>query len=129
MNILTSIWDFIWFMFWLYVVIAFLGVLFSVFADLFRDKDLSGWLKAVWMVFLVFLPVLSTLVYLVARGNGMAVRHQKQAEIRQGAQAAYFRSLAGTSVSDEIRTARELLDAGSITSEEYELIKTRALGN
>ncbi len=129
MDIWTNFWDFFWFLFCFYALIAFLGALFSVYADLFRDKALGGWFKALWVVFLVFFPIISVLVYLIVRGSGMAARNQKQAEIRQDAQAAYVRSLARSSISDEIATARTLLDAGSITSQEYELIKARALGD
>jgi hypothetical protein len=128
MDFWSNLWDFISWMFWLYVFIAVLSAVFMVFADLFRDRTLNGWLKAVWIVCLVFLPIISVLVYLIVRGGGMATRNQEHAEIRREAQAAYIRSAAGgTSVSDEISTARTLLDAGSITPEEYELIKKRAL--
>ncbi len=128
MDFWANFWDLLWWLFWFYVLIAFLSALFMVFADVFRDKALSGWLKAVWVIFLVFLPALSVLVYLIVRGRGMATRTQQHAERRQEAQAAYIRSVAaGTSVSDEIAKARTLFDAGSITAEEYELIKERAL--
>lgn len=127
MNWWESFWEFFWFLFWIYAFIAFLTILFSVFADLFRDKELSGWLKAIWVVFLVFLPFLSVLVYLIARGRGMADRGMRHASERQDAQAAYIRSVAGSSASEEISKARALLDAGTITAEEYALIKERAL--
>jgi hypothetical protein len=128
MDFWESFWDFFWFMFWCYVFIAFLFALFSVFSDLFRDKELNGWVKAVWVIVLVFFPVISLLVYLIVRGNGMATRNQKRAASRQEAETAYIRSAAGaTSASDEIAKARTLLDAGSLTPEEYELIKQRAL--
>lgn len=128
MDFWTDFWDFLWWMFWFYVLIAFLSALFMVFADLFRDKDLNGWFKALWVIFLVFLPILALLVYLIARGRGMAARSHHQAELRQEAQTAYIRSVAaGPSVSDEIAKARALLDAGSITQEDYELLKERAL--
>jgi hypothetical protein len=128
MDFWESFWDFFWFMFWCYVFIAFLVALFSVFSDLFRDKELNGWLKAVWVIVLVFFPVISVLVYLIVRGTGMAARNQKRAAVRQEAETAYIRSAAGaTSASDEIAKARTLLDAGSLTPEEYELIKQRAL--
>jgi len=127
MQIWTSIWDFFWFLIWMYAFIAFLTLLFSVVADLFRDRALSGWFKAIWLIFLVFVPFISVLVYLIARGDGMAARGQRLASERQDAQAAYIRSLSGTSLSDEIAKARALLDAGTISAEEYALIKERAL--
>ncbi|GAA1496063.1 PLDc N-terminal domain-containing protein [Paeniglutamicibacter kerguelensis] len=106
---------------------AFLTMLISVIADLFRDRALNGWLKAVWLICLVFVPIISILVYLIARGDGMAARNPRQAIARQDAQSAYIRSVAGVSLSDEIGKARGLLDAGTITAEEYTLIKERAL--
>lgn len=127
MEILSRVWDFFWILIWIYALIAFLTLLFSVITDLFRDENLSGWLKAVWLVFLVFIPFLSTLVYLIARGNGMATRGQRFADTRREEQAAYIRSVSGTSLSDEIAKARALLDAGTISSEEYELIKRQML--
>jgi Phospholipase_D-nuclease N-terminal len=128
MDFWESFWDFFWFMFWCYVFIAFLFALFSVFSDLFRDKELNGWVKAVWVIVLVFFPVISLLVYLIVRGTGMATRNQTRAALRQEAETAYIRSAAGvTSPSEEIAKARTLLDAGSLTPEEYELIKQRAL--
>ncbi|MHA7142484.1 MULTISPECIES: membrane protein [unclassified Arthrobacter] len=127
MEILSTIWDFFWLLIWIYAVIAFLTLLFSVVADLFRDETLSGWLKAVWLVFLVFVPFISILVYLITRGDGMADRGQRLVTERREAQAEYIRSAAGSSISDEISKAHALLDAGTISAEEYELIKQRTL--
>ena len=67
-------WDFFWLLVWSFFFIAYLIVLFQIVADLFRDRELSGWWKALWIVFLILLPVLTSLVYLVARGRGMAER-------------------------------------------------------
>ncbi|NOJ59677.1 hypothetical protein HMI58_06965 [Arthrobacter sp. 147(2020)] len=124
---MSRVWDFFWLLIWIYALIAFLTLLFSVITDLFRDGNLSGWLKAVWLVFLVFVPFLSILVYLIARGDGMATRGQRFADERREEQAAYIRSVSGASLSDEIAKARALLDAGTISSEEYELIKRQTL--
>jgi hypothetical protein len=127
MNFWTNFWDFFWFLFWCYALIAFLIALFSIITDLFRDKALNGWIKAIWIACLVFLPVISVIVYLIVRGTGMAARNQREAGLRHDAQASYIRSVAGTSLSDEIAKARKLLDAGTITPDEYEVIKERAL--
>lgn len=127
MDILSGIWDFFWLLIWAYAVIAFLTLLFSVAADLFRDESLSGWFKALWLAFLIFVPFISILVYLIVRGNGMADRSQAAAGQREDAQAEYIRSVSGASLSDEISKAHALLDAGTISTEEYELIKARAL--
>lgn len=127
MDFWTSFWSIFWFFFWVYAVLAFLTILFSVIADLFRDKSLKGWHKAVWLVGLIFLPFLSILVYLITRGDGMTARNEQHAVARQDAQSAYIRSVSGISLSDEITKARALLDAGTITDQEYTLIKQKAL--
>lgn len=127
MELWSSFWDFLWFLFGVYVFMAFVMWLFAVISDLFRDRALNGWAKAVWLICLVFVPLISLVVYLIARGDGMAARHQRQVSARQDAQAAYIRSVTGVSLSDEINKARALLDAGAITSEEYTLIKQKAV--
>lgn len=127
MDFWTSFWNIFWFFFWVYAVLAYVTILFSVIADLFRDKSLKGWLKAVWLIGLVFLPVLSALVYLIVRGDGMAARNEQRFVARRDTQSAYIRSVSGISLSDEITKARALLDAGTITDQEYTLIKQKAL--
>ncbi|KAA9110259.1 SHOCT domain-containing protein [Microbacterium rhizomatis] len=127
-----SFWDIIWWFLWIFVFVAYLFVLFAILGDLFRDHKLNGWWKAVWIVFLVFFPFITALVYLIARGRGMAERGQAQAKAQQEAQAAYIQSVAGgaaaSSPADEIAKAKTLLDAGTITQAEYDQIKTKALG-
>lgn len=127
MGIWGNLWEFFWFLFWVFVFVAFLGTFFAVVVDLFRDSALSGWFKAIWLVCLVFLPFVSVLVYVIARGEGMAARNHRDDIARRDAQATYIRSLAGTSLSAEITKARELLDAGAITTEEYTRLKEKAL--
>lgn len=128
MDFWASFWDIIWWFLWAFVFIAYLMALFSIIADLFRDKDLSGWAKAVWLLFLLFLPLLTALVYVIARGRGMAERSSTATrEARQEAES-YIRDVAGTSPSAEIAKAKELLDSGAITREEFERIKAGALG-
>ena len=125
-----SFWDIIWWFLWIFVFISYLFVLFAIIADLFRDHKLNGWWKAVWIIFLLFLPFLTALVYLIARGRGMAERSQAQAKQLQAAQADYIKSVtgdAGSSPADEIAKAKALLDAGTITQAEYDHIKTKAL--
>ena len=95
--------------------------------DLFRDHKLSGWWKAIWIIFLIFVPFLTLLVYLIARGNGMAERGAAQAKELRTAQDQYIKSVAGASPSEEIAKAKALLDSGAITQAEFEHIKTKAL--
>ena len=127
-----SFWDIIWWFLWIFFFMAYLFALFAVIGDLFRDHTLNGWLKAVWIIFLIFVPFLTLLVYLIARGNSMAQRSAKQAAELQSAQDAYIKSVAGSgggaSAADEIAKAKGLLDAGTITQAEYDALKAKALG-
>jgi hypothetical protein len=109
---------------------AYLVVLIQILADLFRDHGLSGWWKAVWVFFLLFVPVMTALIYLITRGHGMAQRGIAEAKATQNDTDAYIRSVsAGTkSPSAEIQAAKELLDSGTISHQEYEALKAKALG-
>ena len=128
MDIFRNIWDLLWVFFWAFAFIAYLFALFSIIGDIFRDRNLNGWLKAVWLIFLVFLPFLTALVYLIARGNGMAERSVAKLKDSQAATNAYIRETAGgSSPSEEIATAKALLDSGAITADEYTALKTKAL--
>ena len=104
-------------------------VVFTIIGDIFRDSSLNGWLKAVWIIFLVFLPFLTSLVYLIARGQGMAQRRGEQIAELQAAQTAYIRETAGSSPADDITKARGLLDSGVITQAEFETLKAKALAS
>jgi predicted PurR-regulated permease PerM len=125
-----SFWDIIWWFLTIFIFISYLFVLFAIISDLFRDHKLNGWWKAVWIIFLLFFPIITALIYLIARGRGMSERSQAQAKQMQSAQAEYIQSLAGTSASpsEEIAKAKGLLDAGTITQAEYESLKAKALG-
>ena len=122
-----NFWSIVWFFFWSFAFISYLFALFAVVSDLFRDHTLGGWGKAVWLVCLVFVPFLTVLVYLVARGPGMAERSERGAAQAPRAADDYIRGVAGSSPSDEIMKAKALLDAGTITPVEYERLKGAAL--
>jgi hypothetical protein len=124
-----SFWNIIWFFIWSFVFVAYLMALFSIVADLFRDRELNGWWKAVWLLFLVFVPFLTALVYLIARGQGMAERNYKTAAQNKTAAENYIRNVAQASPSEEIAKGKALLDSGTITPEEFEHIKRHALSN
>jgi hypothetical protein len=121
-------WSVIWLFFWGFVFISYLMALFSIVADLFRDHTLNGWWKAVWIIFLVFAPFITALVYVIARGRGMAERSQRDVRQAQAATDNYIRDVAGSSPADEIAKAKALLDSGTISQEEYAHLKSRALG-
>lgn len=122
----TQIWDAIWWFLTIFVFIAYLMALFSIITDLFRDRELSGWAKAIWFIFLIFLPFLTALVYLIARGSGMAERANQEAKAAKTATDEYIRSVANSPV-DDIAAAKQLLDSGAISAAEFEQLKASAL--
>lgn len=128
---MDSFWSVIGIVLWAFVFIAYLMVLFNVLIDLFRDQQLSGWWKAVWIVFLIFVPLLTALVYLIARGRGTADRHLAAARQAQGQQDAYIRQVAGVqpgpSAAESIAKSKALLDEGAITQAEFDSLKAKAL--
>lgn len=124
---MEQFWNFIWLFFWSFAFIAYLFALFAVISDIFRDHELSGWLKAVWIIFLVFVPFLTVLVYLIARGRSMAERQARSAQRAEAATTEYIRSVAKSSPSQEIAKAKELLDAGTLTQAEFDAVKAKAL--
>jgi hypothetical protein len=126
-----NVWNIIWLLFWSFAFVAYLFALFAIIGDLFRDQQLNGWWKAVWVIFLIFLPFLTALVYLIARGKGMAERSQQEAKQYQAATDAYIRQTvsSGASPSDEIAKAKALLDAGTISQAESDQLKAKALAH
>lgn len=125
---METFWDFFWYLVWIFLFIAYLLVLFQILTDLFRDHQLSGWWKALWVVFLIFVPLLTSLVYLVARGRGMAERQMAAVKAAKADTDAYIQSVASqASPADQIASAKRLLDEGAITPEEFERLKAKAL--
>ncbi|WEK62226.1 MAG: PLDc N-terminal domain-containing protein [Candidatus Microbacterium colombiense] len=129
MSFWSTIFDAIWWFLTIFVFVAYLMALFSIISDLFRDRALNGFAKAVWLLFLVFLPFVTALVYLIVRGKGMGERSARQAASAQTQAEDYVRSLAGSSATptDEIERAKRLLDAGTITEVEFASLKQAAL--
>ena len=127
---MDSFWDFFWFIISFFLLMAYLVVLFQILTDLFRDHQTSGWLKAVWVFFLIILPLITSLVYLIARGQGMAERNIAAVKQAQASQEEYIRSVSGggSSPADEIARAKGLLDSGAITQAEFDALKAKALG-
>ena len=125
----VSFWELVWFIFIFFAFMAYLMVIFQVIGDLFRDDSVSGWIKAVWIIALIFLPFLTLLLYLIVRGRGMSERTAAAMESARRAQDEYVRSVAGSSASgpEQIAKAKELLDSGAITPEEFAALKAKAL--
>jgi hypothetical protein len=125
----VNIWDFFVWLFWIYVAISCIWIFITVFIDLFRDPALNGWGKALWVLFLVFLPFLAAFVYLIARGRGMAERNAAQSRAAVDQTNDYIRNVAGTSAASEIENGKRLLDSGAISAAEYEALKAKALAS
>jgi type VI protein secretion system component VasK len=128
---MNSFWDFFWLLVWTFFFVMYLIILFQIIGDLFRDKDLSGWWKALWIIFLIIFPFLAALIYLVARGKGMAERHAGEMRQAQVATDQYIKSVAsqGSSPADQIASAKGLLDSGAINQQEFDQLKQKALAS
>jgi len=115
------------FIFEFFLLFAWIWILISVISDLFRDHELSGVAKAVWVFFLVFLPFLGVLLYLIVRGNGMRDRTIKaHAEAKQHFDS-YVREQAHTTPADELHKLNELKEKGAISAEEFDKAKAKLL--
>jgi predicted ferric reductase len=121
-------WDFLWLLFWTYIFVAYLMLLFHIIGDIFRDHDLGGFAKALWMIVLIVVPFLSALIYLIARGRGMAERQAGAVREAQAETEQYIQSVASAPNSaDQIASAKTLLDDGTITQDEFQQLKVKAL--
>ncbi|MDT5091074.1 MAG: hypothetical protein QOH60_437 [Mycobacterium sp.] len=123
-----TFWHFLWSTVVIFAFIAYLMILFSIIVDLFwRDHKTSGVVKAIWVIFLIVLPYLTALVYLIARGDGMALRAREAASSAKKDTDDYIRQAAGRSPAQEITDAKALLDGGTITQQEFDSLKAKAL--
>jgi uncharacterized SAM-binding protein YcdF (DUF218 family) len=113
-----------------FLFFAWFMCLFWVLGDIFRSKDMGGGAKTLWVLFVIFIPWLGLLVYIIARGSGMQDRQLEQAKQMQQAQAEYIQSVAGSgNTADQIASAKSLLDSGAITQAEFDQIKAKALAS
>jgi ABC-type multidrug transport system fused ATPase/permease subunit len=116
---------------WLVVIsflfITYLMMLFSVIIDLFRDRELGGFAKAIWAIALIVFPLVTMLVYLIARGKGMAERSMQQQQAAKQEVDTYIREVAGGGAASELARASELRDKGALSEEEYAQLKARIL--
>ena len=124
---MSNFWDLLWLMFSAFMFVAYLVVMFQVVADLFRDGELGGLAKALWIIGLILLPFLTALVYVIARGSGMARRQQAAMQRSQNEAESYIKQVAGKSPADQISDAKRLLDTGTITADEFTRLKAKAL--
>jgi len=130
---MDNFWSIIWIVIWSFVFVAYLFVLFFIITDLFRDRELSGWWKALWILFLIFAPYLTALVYIIARGRGMSERQAAAAKEARSETDAYIKQVAGASSgggkspAEHIADAKTLLDSGTIDQAEFDKLKAKAL--
>ena len=122
--------DIFWSMIIFFCWVIWIWMLVVILSDVFRRHDKSGWGKALWVVFLIVLPFLGVLVYLIANSSGMAERNVKQAKASQAEFDDYVRSVSGAEggAAAEIEKAKQLLDSGTINQQEFDAIKVKALG-
>jgi len=118
--------DVLWTMIIFFCWVIWIWIVITVLVDLFRRHDVSGWGKAAWVVFVIVLPFLGVLIYLIAQHDGMRERSMRQAEQQKQAFDQYVRDAAGGSAG-EIAQAKELLDSGAITQAEFDTLKAKAL--
>ena len=119
-------------MLWTLIVVFFMVVyffiLFGVIMDIFRDHELSGWWKAVWLLALLVFPLITLLIYLIARGDGMAHRNIRAQQAAQQQMDAYVKETAASAdPTEQIAKAKKLLDDGTIDQQEFDALKKKAL--
>ena len=121
--LLNVFWTMLEFFLW----VIWIWILIMVFIDIFRSHDLSGGAKALWFVFVLFIPLIGVLVYLIARGGSMHERAEQQARQQDAAMRSYVQQAAGTSTADQLAKLADLRDRGVISAEEFEREKAKVL--
>jgi len=126
---MANVWDFLGWFVMIFFFIAYFMILFSVITDIFSDHDMSGGVKALWIILIIVTWWLGLLIYLIVRGQGMAKRRQALYEQAKKAQDDYIKEVAGTSHADELEKAAKLKKSGAITDKEYEALKKKILAS
>ena len=115
-------------MLWFFLFVAWIWLVISVLADVFRSDDLTGWAKALWAIFIIVVPLLGVLVYLIGRGGSMHERAMRQAQAQHEATQSYIRDTAGgTGTADELAKLAGLRDSGVLAEDEYQAQKAKLL--
>jgi type VI protein secretion system component VasK len=120
-----------WSMLWFFLFFIWIWLLIVVFGDIFRSDDLSGWSKALWCIFIIFLPYLGVFVYLIARGHKMQEHSMKEAQAQEAQLRQYVQNIAGSGgggAADEIARLADLRDKGVISEAEFQQAKAKAIG-
>ena len=124
---MSNFWDLVWLIVSSFIFISYLIILFQIVVDLFRDPELGGGSRAIWIIGLIFLPFFTAIVYVLSRGKNMAERQRASVQKARSETESYIREVAGKSPAEQISAAKGLLDAGTITQEEYAKLKAKAL--
>jgi general stress protein CsbA len=120
--------DILWTMIIFFAWVAWIWMLIVIFTDIFRRRDTGGWAKAAWVVFLILIPFVGVLVYLIAEHKGMADRQAEQMQNARQQTDEYIRTVASSDgAADQIAKGKQLLDSGTITQAEFDSLKARAL--
>lgn len=119
--------DLFWVMLWFFLLIAWISVLISVISDIFRSEDMGGGAKALWMIFVIIIPWLGVLAYLIVRGDSMAGRSMAQAAADEQAARAYIQDAAGASAADELTKLNDLRNSGVLSDAEFAAQKAKLL--
>jgi hypothetical protein len=120
--------DLLLLVFEVFLFVAWIWILVAIISDLFRDHEMSGWAKGIWIIFLVFIPFLSALVYLIARGNGMRDRAIKAQTDAKAHFDEYVREQASASPADELHKLNDLREKGALSQAEFDAAKAKLLG-
>lgn len=120
--------DLLWSMLWFFLFVAWIWVVIGVISDIFRSDDLGGAAKAFWVIFVIIIPWLGVLFYIITNGDRMAIRALEAADERESATRAYIQDAAGASTADEIKKLADLKSSGVISDAEFEAQKAKLLG-
>ena len=124
---MSNFWDMILLMISTFVFVAYLLIMFQIVVDLFRDTELGGGSKVLWIIGLIFVPMVTAIIYIIARGKGMAARQQASVQKAKSDTETYIKSVAGKSPAADIAEAKALLDSGAISQDEFTKLKAKAL--
>ena len=124
---MSNFWDLIQLLLSTFVLLVYLLILFQIIGDLFRDTELGGGSKVLWIIGLIILPGLTAIIYIITRGRGMAERQRASLQRAKTETDAYIRQVAGKSPAEQIAEAKALLDAGTISQDEFAKLKAKAL--
>jgi len=124
----NSLADWLWWLLIVFFMVVYFMMLFRIIMDVFRNHESSGWVKAGWLIALLFFPLLTMLIYVIVNGKHMAQRDIKQMQAVQQAQNDYIKSVAGSSdPTAQIAQAHDLLEKGALSQQEFDAIKSKAL--